>query len=92
MFLRVSLSNNETLFNNVKATYEAALEKSGYKTKLQYQSQSQNNKKTRKRYLTWFNPPYGTNVKTKNVGQTFPQFNLQTLPRPLSIPQNRQSQ
>ena len=54
--------------------YQEALTKSCYQHKLKYQqpptSQNIINSRSRKRNITWYNPPFSKNVAT-NVGQTF---------------------
>ena len=50
-----------------------ALAKSGYKYKLEFNPEVANNvrnRNSRRRTITWFNPPYSQNVKTK-VGEKF---------------------
>ena len=66
-------SFNEKVFNQSKSYYEDALNKSGYKTQLEYKIPSTSinrNSKNRKRKIVWFNPPYNQSVST-NVAQTF---------------------
>ena len=64
-------SSNENIFNTTKQVYEDALKKSGYKnTKLQYKEKTQPKARTRKRNITWFNPPYNKNIST-NIGKHF---------------------
>ena len=61
------------VFNESKSYYEDALNKSGYKTQLEYKIQStsiNHNSKNRKRKIVWFNPPYNQSVST-DVAQTF---------------------
>ena len=54
--------------------YTEALKKNGYNTNLQLDrtcTYGKNEKsKTKKRKITWFNPPFATNVAT-NVAKTF---------------------
>ena len=53
--------------------YEDALNKSGYKTQLEYKAPPTSinrNSKNRKRKIVWFNPLYNQSVST-NVAQTF---------------------
>ena len=69
------ISSNEAAFNKATPAYQEALRKSGYRYKLKYkpQSNSQNNnkrKRNRTRNITWFNPPYSSNVST-NIGKKF---------------------
>ena len=72
-----TISSNETIFNEATPPYQEALEKSGYHYKLKFKpppnpsnSGPTNKKRTRKRNVSWFNPPYSDNVKT-NVGKKF---------------------
>ena len=68
-----ALSSNETMFNSVAPTYQAALDKSGYSYQLKYDPPTNINqpkKRQRKRRVIWWNPPYSVNVKTK-VGKLF---------------------
>ena len=53
--------------------YKDALAKSGYTYKLEYDPEAakgRDKNANRKRRITWFNPPYSQNVKTK-VGEKF---------------------
>ena len=52
--------------------FQAALSMSGYKYKLEYEPQVEKKKKrkSRKRPVTWFNPPFSLSLKT-NVGKEF---------------------
>ena len=69
-----SISSNETIFENAAPVYQEALSKSGYNVQLKFNPNSENTSKTncrkRSRKITWFNPPYSSNVKT-NVGAKF---------------------
>ena len=67
-----SISSNEKRFLAAKPTYEKALRDSGYSPEFKYEPKIQNNtqKKTRKRKIIFFNPPYSKNVQT-NVGAIF---------------------
>ena len=68
---RVSdISSSEELFSKAKPLYDAALEKSGYKEKIQYSATETKTRKNRPRKITWFNPPYNHSVKS-NVGKIF---------------------
>ena len=70
------ISCNQEVFEKALPLYENALKHSAFDTSLQYvQKTSQtedntNNKRRRKRNITWFNPPHFTNVKT-NIGKVF---------------------
>ena len=68
-----SLSSNEDIFNEVSPIYQEALNKAGYSFILRYvppSSEVRTKKRTRKREVIWWNPPYSMNVKTK-VGENF---------------------
>ncbi len=75
-----SISSNENVFNEAKPPYQEALNKSGYNYQLKFkespssntENPSGNNRKnrSRKKQITWFNPPYSRNVKT-NIGKKF---------------------
>lgn len=70
--------------------YQKALNDSGYKYTLTYKPQQCASRKTRKRNITWYNPPYDKNVKT-NLGHEFLQIIKKCFPRkhPLSAICNR---
>ena len=68
-----ALSSNEEMFESVAPIYQEALNNAGYKYKLKYDPEitSKNtNKRSRKRKILWFNPPYSSSVKT-NLGAKF---------------------
>ena len=60
--------NNAQIVNEACPPYTEALKKSGYNTNLQFDQTcyDKNNEKnkTRKRKITWFNPPFNINVAT----------------------------
>ena len=64
-----SLSCNEHEFNLAKPDYTEALKRSGFSEGLKYTTHPKK-KRSRKRKIIWFNPPYNANVKTK-IGQRF---------------------
>ena len=66
------ISSDKESFEKAKGTYQDALNKSGYNYNLTYRKPSPDTKhrKNRPRNITWFNPPYSQNVKTK-VGKCF---------------------
>ena len=77
-------SSNEEIFEKAAPAYQEALNKSEYKHDLKYNQHKSNQpednninkdkkKRSRKRNIIWFNPPYSINVKTK-VGQKFLQL------------------
>ena len=63
------LSCNEEEFRKVKNEYNNALSNSGYNYDINY-TKTTPKKKTRKRNIIWFNPPFNSQVKT-NVGRKF---------------------
>ena len=68
-----ALSSNENIFNEVAPIYQEALKKSGYNFQLKYippNPEKRSKKRSRKREVIWWNPPYSMNVKTK-VGENF---------------------
>ena len=68
-----SISCNKEEFNKAAPTYMDALTKSGYKYQLEFNPEAakkSQNARNRGRQITWFNPPYSQNVKTK-VGEKF---------------------
>ena len=68
-----SISSNESVFNESVKLHQEALEKSGYKHKLKFEPIDHTHKKrgkNRSRNITYFNPPFSLNVKTK-VGREF---------------------
>lgn len=64
-----SISSNIQQFKQTVAPYQQALENSGYKYKLEYKEYNKS-KHSRKRKITWYNPPYSANVRT-NIGKQF---------------------
>lgn len=83
-----TLSSNENVFKDAAPTYDDALKSSGYKEKISYQKTPtrQHNRKnrSRKRHVTWFNPPYSKDVKT-NVGGHFLKLISRHFPRGHSL-------
>ena len=67
------ISSDKDSFNNTSAEYQRAIY-SGYNHKLQFDHPSlstpASKPKSRKRNVTWYNPPFSKNVKT-NIGQSF---------------------
>ena len=67
-----SISCNKEVFDKAAPTYRDALAKSGYKYDLEFDPEAANQKQKhscRKRNITWFNPPFSQNVKTKVGGK-----------------------
>ena len=68
-----NISSNEQVFNEAIAPYQQALDESGYDFKHKFDPQAKHAKrksKARKRKITWYNPPWDSNVKT-NLGRKF---------------------
>ena len=64
-------SSTEEIFNNVAPLYQAELDRCGYDYQLKFHPRGEvKAKKSRKRRVTWFNPPYSMNIAT-NVGRDF---------------------
>ena len=63
------ISCNKEEFDKAIPMYEEALKRSGYNQNMSYQ-EPQKQKRSRKRKIIWFNPPYSCNVKT-NIRKLF---------------------
>ena len=76
------LSCNKDVFEREKGPFQRALERAGYKEKLEFIEgiRSRVAKSSRKRTITWFNPPYNQNVKT-NIGREFLRAIEECFPR-----------
>ena len=64
----ISAISSKTIFQESKEIYQKALEKSRYWQTLKYHPANQNvsnSKQNRKQNVTWFNPRFSVNVKTK---------------------------
>ena len=61
---------DEHEFTKVKPDYDAALKNSGFKQGIHFSKNQQQARRTRKRKVTWFNPPYNASVLT-NIGKSF---------------------
>ena len=57
-------------FDKAKPAYAHALQKSGYKQKLDFETENSTRKRHRKRNFTWFNSPFSHNIST-NIGNKF---------------------
>ena len=74
-----TISASKEIFERAAPVYQAALDRSGYKHKLEFDpnpNPSNENKQAgrqRKRCIIWFNPPYSRSVVT-NVGREFLQI------------------
>ena len=68
------LSSNQEVFKQEAPMYQRALERSGYKYKLEYKQpekpKEKKNKRKRHRRIVWFNPPFSKHVTTP-VGKRF---------------------
>ena len=62
-----SLSSNKEIFERNKATYQKALNDSGYKYELQYQEPKHKKRRKRSRRAKYFNPPFCKSVSTNIV-------------------------
>ena len=70
-----NLSSSKQIFDEAASHYQEALHKSGYSYQLSFEEQTdQNNgtneRRSRKRNITWFNPPFSKNVST-NIAKYF---------------------
>ena len=78
------ISSDENVFQASIPTYAEALQKSGFNERLIYKDKNPDNntgvKKSRKRKIIWFNPPYCMSVKT-NVGKIFLQLIKKHFPK-----------
>ena len=67
------ISSNKEVFDAAKQPFQEALKKSGHTHVLEYsptQERPKKKKNTRSKPVTWFNPPFSLNVKSR-VGQEF---------------------
>ena len=67
------LSSNQAVFDEAAPVFQEALSKSGYNHQLSFNPPippTTKKNKSRKREVTWFNPPWNDSVKT-NVGKKF---------------------
>ena len=68
-----SISSDEKMFKTAAPIYQEAINKSGYDYTLKYDptaSKPKAKKKSKKRNILWYNPPYNSTVRT-NVGREF---------------------
>lgn len=77
-----NISSDEQVFNKAAPTYQAALDKSGYVYKLRFNPKNNRKKtrRTRKRNITWYNPPFDMRVKT-NLGKKFLRIVCECFPK-----------
>ena len=64
-----SISCNKECFDTSKQPYQEALDKSGFNYQLNFDPQP-TRRRSRRRNITWYNPPYSSNVAT-NIGHKF---------------------
>ena len=64
------LSCNQEEFEKAAPDYQEAMLKSGFADELEYVKTNGFAKRSRKRNIVWFNPPYSDHVKT-NIGKEF---------------------
>ena len=78
---RISATScDSTEFDKVKVDYEKALKCSGFNSKLQFNKPKPKRSRTRKRKVTWFNPPFNASVLT-NIGKSFLKLIEKHFPR-----------
>ena len=67
-----NLSSSKQAFGDISPFYQSALDKAGYKHKLEFIAEKPSSKKKRNRHKNtiWFNPPFSASVKT-NIGSKF---------------------
>ncbi len=68
-----SISSSQEIFDRNITPYQDALHSAGYKYKLKFDPQAQDppkQKRTRKRKILYFNPPFSANVQT-DIGRKF---------------------
>ena len=56
------ISSNKEIFDQSAPYYNQVLKSSGYKEKITYSSNPNDKKRTRKRQIIWFNPPFSMNA------------------------------
>ena len=78
------ISSCKEAFYKAAPTYQQALDESGFGFKLHYEDpQPEIIKRSRKRNIIWFNPPYDLSVKT-NIGKEFLRIITKFFPPPPS--------
>ena len=65
-----NISSNQEVFDLNKQPYQAALNTSGHKYKLEYKQNQQKNKRKHTRKVIWYNPPWNSSVKF-DLGKQF---------------------
>ena len=64
----INISSSKDVFDAAIGLYQKALEESGYDHKLTYHPEAQQttrNKRKRKRNMTWYNPPWNSNLNNQ---------------------------
>ena len=64
------LSCNEDQLKEAKPLHENALQESGYKTEMKYETSENINNRDGHRIIIWFNPPFIQSLKT-NIGKIY---------------------
>ena len=64
------LSSNKNVFKAEVAVYSSALKASGYNNELQHTEETVAKKRSQRRTVIWFNPPWNDEVNT-NVANKF---------------------
>ena len=68
-----TISSSKETFDESIGPYQKALKESGYDHKLTYnpsQERTPKNKRKRRRNITWYNPPFNSNVRTNLFGNS----------------------
>ena len=65
-----NISSDKQSFDSATPPYQEALKKSGYDYQFNFKPEPPKPKRPRSRNITWFNPPYSSNVTT-DIGHTF---------------------
>ena len=74
-----NISSDKHSFDLAVPPYQEALRKSGYDYKLNYNPQPPKRAKNRSQNITWYNPPFNSNVST-NVGQKISENSCRVFP------------
>ena len=64
------ISSNKETFDSSTQPYQDALTESGFNYQLRYDPQRATTRRRRNRNITWYNPPYSSNVAT-DIGRKF---------------------
>ena len=62
-----NISSSKKIFNRSAPIYNDALKASGFKETIKFKVKTEKPKRVRNRNITWFNPPFSMNVRTKVV-------------------------